>query len=77
VERPGCSEEIESQHKLKSRRVLILSGPNENSPEQRPAQSMQAGTIGEIMASTDEKLNTREAARDLGLAPATLAKTRC
>ena len=32
-----------------------------NSPEQRPAQSMQAGTI----------------ARDLGLAPATLANTRC
>lgn len=29
------------------------------------------------MASTDEKLNTREAARDLGLAPATLAKMRC
>jgi len=29
------------------------------------------------MASTDEKLNTREAARHLGLATATLAKMRC
>jgi Helix-turn-helix domain len=29
------------------------------------------------MASTVEKLNTREAARHLGLAPATLAKMRC
>jgi hypothetical protein len=29
------------------------------------------------MSSTDEKLSTREAARHLGLAPATLAKMRC
>ena len=29
------------------------------------------------MSSTDQKLNTAEAARHLGLAPATLAKMRC
>jgi hypothetical protein len=29
------------------------------------------------MSSTDEKLSTAEAARHLGLAPATLAKMRC
>jgi hypothetical protein len=72
----GCFEEIESQHQLKSRRIIILPY-DPISPEQRPAQSVQARTPGEIMSSTDEKLNTHEAARHLGLAQATLAKMRC